>query len=155
MTVKRLLWTWFGCGFSPTAPGTAGTAGALAVAGLVLLLPAGWQTYAALAVGILATTALSVALGPAAERARGKKDPGEFVIDEVAGAWLTLLGQPIHDRPALVFVGAFFLFRLTDIVKPWPARRLERLPGGWGITLDDLVAAVYANLLLRGVLAIV
>ena len=153
--MKRFLWTWCGCGFSPIAPGTAGTAGALAAAGLLLLLPAGWQTQVALAAGLIAATALSIALGPAAERARGKKDPGEFVIDEVAGAWLTLLGQPIHDRPVLVFVGAFFLFRLTDIAKPWPARRLESLPGGWGITLDDLVAAVYANLLLRGLLAVV
>ena len=153
--MKRLLWTWFGCGFSPIAPGTAGTAGALAVAGLVLLLPAGWQTQAALAAGVVVATAFSVALGPAAERARGKKDPGEFVIDEVAGAWLTLLFQPVHERTAVAFVGAFFLFRLTDIFKPWPARRLESLPGGWGITVDDLAAAVYANLLLRGLLAVV
>ena len=76
----------------------------------------------------------------------GLKDPGIVVVDEVLGQWVTLLALPF--TPATAALG-FLLFRAMDIVKPWPARDLERLPGGWGIMADDVAAGVYAHLALR------
>jgi phosphatidylglycerophosphatase A len=76
----------------------------------------------------------------------GRKDPGVVVIDEIVGQWIALILIPLC---LWTTIGAFLLFRLTDIVKPYPARQLEALPGGWGIVADDLMAGLYANLLLR------
>jgi phosphatidylglycerophosphatase A len=102
----------------------------------------GWLTLAA------ATCALAIGI-PAAtyvERESGREDPGHVVIDEVAGQWIAL----IHSRVNLSHLLAGFLFfRFFDIVKPWPARRLERLAGGWGIMLDDVAAGVYALLVMQ------
>jgi phosphatidylglycerophosphatase A len=81
----------------------------------------------------------------------GKKDPGLVVVDEVAGQWVTLIALPFTPTTALV---GFLLFRVMDIVKPWPARALERLPGGLGIMADDLAAGIYAHLGLRAALAV-
>ena len=84
-------------------------------------------------------------------RRRGKVDPGPIVVDEVAGQWLTYLpALPfLGDSPpadlGLAAVAGFFLFRFFDIVKPWPVRQLERLPGGFGIMVDDLAAAIYSG----------
>jgi phosphatidylglycerophosphatase A len=136
-----LLATGFGSGYSPIAPGTAGSA-----VGLVLLLPLarlapGWQ------VAIAAATFLAgvAAAGHVAARVR-VEDPGIVVVDEVVGQWVSLLFLPLS--PLTLLLG-FLLFRALDIVKPWPARQLEALHGGWGIMADDLMAGVYANLLLR------
>jgi phosphatidylglycerophosphatase A len=139
--LARVLATAFGSGYSPFAPGTAGSA-----VGLLLFWPmAGWwwpwQVGACLAlllVGALAATRV-------AERV-GLKDPGIVVADEVLGQWVTLLALPF--TPANAAVG-FLLFRAMDVLKPWPARDLEQLPGGWGIMADDVAAGVYAHLLLR------
>jgi phosphatidylglycerophosphatase A len=76
----------------------------------------------------------------------GLKDPGIVVVDEVVGQWVSLLLLPL--TPVTVALG-FLLFRLLDVVKPWPARDFERLPGGWGIMADDVMAGIYANLLVR------
>ena len=84
----------------------------------------------------------------------GRKDPGPVVLDEAAGICLTLLFQPFKHG-AWVFVAGFLAFRLFDITKPPPARQLEKLPAGWGILLDDLAAAVYANLLCQLLLRII
>jgi phosphatidylglycerophosphatase A len=81
----------------------------------------------------------------------GRKDPGLVVVDEVAGQWVSLLFLPFTLGTA---VAAFFLFRLMDVLKPWPARDLEHLPGGVGIVADDIMAGVYANLLLRAALTV-
>ncbi len=139
--LARVVATAFGSGYSPFAPGTAGSA-----VGLLLFWPmAGWRwpwqvgaCLALLLVGALAATRV-------AERV-GLKDPGIVVVDEVLGQWVTLLALPF--TPATAAVG-FLLFRAMDIVKPWPARDLERLPGGWGIMADDVAAGVYAHLALR------
>jgi len=86
---------------------------------------------------------------------RGRVDPGPVVLDEVAGQWLTLavvaLARSRPPEPS-EFAVAFLLFRLLDVVKPWPIRTLERLPGGWGIVADDLAAAMAAGLLTLGLL---
>jgi phosphatidylglycerophosphatase A len=87
----------------------------------------------------------SLAATRVAERA-GLKDPGIVVVDEVLGQWVTMAALPFTPATA---AGGFLLFRVMDIVKPWPARDLERLPGGWGIVADDVAAGVYAHLALR------
>jgi phosphatidylglycerophosphatase A len=98
-----------------------------------------------LLVGLLVWIALTLILGvPAATivaRESGRKDPQFVVIDEVAGQWIALLGSRANWRHALV---ALLLFRLFDITKPFPIRRLEDLPGGWGIVFDDVAAGLYA-----------
>ncbi len=138
------LATWFGCGYSPLVPGTVGTLGAVP---LVLLL---WWSGSRPAhlVAIVVVTAAGVWAADHAERHFGVKDPKPVVIDEVAGMLVATF--PLHFGSwwpwQLVF--AFVLFRAFDVLKPWPARRLERLPGGWGIMADDLFAGLYANLLI-------
>ena len=79
----------------------------------------------------------------------GEKDPSRIVIDEVAGQWLGLLMLP-DDR--LYIAGAFILFRLLDIIKPWPIRQLEQLPKGWGVMLDDMLAGLLTLGLIQGVI---
>jgi phosphatidylglycerophosphatase A len=144
--VSRVIATAFGSGYSPFAPGTAGSA-----VGVLLFWPlAGaawtWQ-LAAVAVVFFA----GVAAAGRVARSVGLEDPGIVVVDEVAGQWLTLAGLPF--TPAVALAG-FFLFRVMDVVKPWPARDLERLHGGWGIMADDVAAGVMAHLALRAGLAL-
>jgi phosphatidylglycerophosphatase A len=136
--------TAFGAGFSPFAPGTAGS-----LVGLALYWPlqmAGpWTQVGVTAITYFAGVAASTRL---AERL-GRKDPGAAVVDEVVGMWVSLLFLPF--TPATAAAG-FVLFRLFDVVKPYPARQFEALPGGWGIMTDDVMAGIYANLILRAAL---
>lgn len=144
--LARVVATAFGSGLSPTAPGTAGSAVGLLLFWPLSALPLAWQagtTAALFVVGALAA-------GRVAERV-GRKDPGIVVVDEVAGQWVTLLALPLTPVTAVV---GFLLFRAMDIAKPWPARDLERVRGGWGIMADDVAAGVYAHLLLRAGLAV-
>ena len=130
-----------GAGYAPVAPGTVGSAVGLL---LWLVLPGN------LWLQLLAIVAVSVAgawSGSVAEGHFNKRDPGQVVVDEVAGMMVTLVLNPISN-PAWM-IAAFLLFRAVDIVKPFPVNRLERLPGGIGIMADDLAAGVYANLALR------
>lgn len=139
MTRLAWLWaTWFGCGTAPIAPGTFGSAGAMVVIPLWLMM--GWApwTLAGLA---LVLTPLSVWASKATAKSAGRKDPGLVVVDEVLGQWLTLAGAPALDWRYLL--AGFFLFRILDIIKPFPARQLEALPDGAGIVADDLMAGVY------------
>jgi len=153
----RALATVGGLGDLLPAPGT--TVGSLTGALLYWGASRMWPHPAwAVAIGGLALLVpLSVwACGIEADR-RGQTDPGPVVLDEVAGQWLTLavvaLGRP--GVPGLREMAlAFLLFRLFDVAKPWPIRRLERLPKGWGIVADDLAAALVAGLLALGVLAL-
>ena len=149
-TLRLLLVSYGGLGLLPLAPGTWGTLGAAATA-LALLL--GWPGAADVwlevcLVGVAAASVVTIALTPAVERDSGK-DPQVVVTDEVAGyfATLALVARP---EPAHL-AAAFFLFRLFDILKPWPGRRLESLPGGWGVLLDDVMAGIYGALILFGV----
>jgi phosphatidylglycerophosphatase A len=139
-----LLATWFGCGYSPFAPGTVGSAAALAI-GILLheYLGAPWWSFLALA-AIWFAPALWAADATAA--AVKRKDPSIVVIDEVIGQWTAMAG--IHQFNWKTYLAAFALFRLFDIWKPMPVRQLERLPGGLGINADDVMAGVYAALVL-------
>lgn len=125
-------------GLSPFAPGTAGTLGGVAVAWL--LARTGhyvlWSVLVCLVLYVLGRS-----LGDWSERYAGRKDPGFFVIDEVIGYLVTCLWS--QGPSALALVVAFFLFRFLDVVKPPPARALERMGGGDGILLDDVMAGLY------------
>ena len=132
------LSTWFGCGLAPVARGTVGSLAALPLAALAMWL-GGSVTLATIAAVILAIGIWSTGIYA---RAAGIIDPDEAVIDEVAGQCLTLAVVPLAPLPYLI---GFLLFRFFDVAKPFPIRWLEhRLPGGWGIMLDDIGAAIYA-----------
>jgi len=139
--VAVLIATAGGAGYAPVAPGTAGSAVGFVIYLLTRHWPASWQI--ALLAGI---TIVGVWACHEAARHFGRKDPGQAVIDEVAGQLVTLYFTGA-GLPAAVF--GFLVFRALDIVKPWPARSFERLPGGIGIMADDVMAGIYANLALR------
>ena len=132
-------------GFAPIAPGTAGSAVGLVLFWAVRSTRSIWFEVAVLLVVAVA----GVAAASAAEVTYRRLDPGLVVIDEVAGMLVTLLAVPVGFTGAVM---GFFAFRLFDILKPFPARQAERLPGGWGVMTDDLVAGVYAQGVLRLVL---
>lgn len=143
ITRAAILVCTFGyVGFFPIAPGTIGSMAGLAVywilhvAGLDQLLP--------VVAGVL--LAAGVWSGTIAERHFGAVDPGPIVIDEVVGMLITMAFIPPGWSVALV---GFFVFRIFDVIKPFPSARLERLPGGAGVMADDAMAAVYANLVVR------
>jgi phosphatidylglycerophosphatase A len=141
--VKRIalfIATTAGVGYAPVAPGTFGSA-----AGLVIwaALP---HTTLVQALAIAIVFALGSWSGTIAEHHFGKTDPGQVVIDEVMGMLLTLFLNPVGWIGA---IAGFLLFRIADVIKPWPANALEALPGGLGVMADDGMAAVYANLALR------
>jgi len=150
--MKRLLTSCFGLGRLPVAPGTWGSFPPAVIFGLCCQFgaPALWISTV---MGILAAagSVICVKLAPAAIAATGKDDPREVVADEVAGQAVTFLAVPLILAEAVtgsqiwMIAGAgFVLFRLFDIAKPWPIRKLEELPQGWGILADDLLAGVYA-----------
>ena len=136
-------------GYAPVAPGTFGSA-----AGLVLFYALRHHGSTIVepvseAVAIGALFAVGVWAASEAERHFGRTDPGAVVIDEVIGMLITLAFIPVNLTGAIV---GFFVFRVLDIVKPWPARRLERLHGGFGIVLDDVMAGIYGNLVMWGLI---
>jgi phosphatidylglycerophosphatase A len=138
------LATGLGAGLSPIAPGTAGTVVAIPLA--YLAAPVATLPY----LGVCAVvTGLAIWAAGRADRVMGTHDSGRIVIDEVAG-FLVTMAWVERDSPAFLLVG-FLLFRVADIVKPWPARRLEReVPGGAGVVLDDVAAGLWASLALVG-----
>ncbi len=150
MTPKRLtpitfLASVFGVGFIPFAPGTFGT---LFAAAVYLLLPTslfsgqGWYWLGG---ALLLKTGAAIWLSGKAEKTLGHDAPA-IVIDEFCGYFVAILFLP---KTLLIAVYAFVLFRLFDITKPFPANVSQRLPGGWGIVVDDLIAGVYANLVIQ------
>lgn len=137
----HLLAFGFGLGLAPVAPGTVGTLLGVAIAWLTLDL--GWIVQIAIAVAMFAA---GIWICGSSARRLGEHDPGGIVWDEIAAMYITLLVAPA-TIPAWIL--AFVLFRGFDIVKPWPIRDLDhRMRGGLGIMLDDLVAALYAAILL-------
>jgi phosphatidylglycerophosphatase A len=130
------------CGYFPFAPGTVGSAAGLLFYGLVW-----WSGSPVVEVSlIVGLFAIGVWAGTTAERYFGGVDPGPIVMDEVVGMLITLAFIPVGWSGALA---GFFLFRVFDVIKPYPAGRLEQLHGGLGVMADDAMAAVYANLSLR------
>ncbi len=142
-----LIATGLGLGYAPWVPGTVGS-----IPGLL----AGWSLYRvggswAVAAGLFTVTAAGVWAADRTAARLGERDPGVVVVDEIAGQMMTLL----FVRPSVTTLAAgFVLFRVLDILKPFPARRLESLPGGSGIMADDLAAGIYANVLLQAALLV-
>jgi len=134
---RLALWiaTGLGAGYAPLAPGTAGSA-------LTVLILWGLPfSRVGLVVFLVLVTAGGTWAAQRAERLIGKKDPGVIVIDEVAGMTLSVVALPLTVP---VLATAFVLFRLFDIVKPFPARASQRVAGGLGVMIDDLIAGLYA-----------
>ena len=133
------------------APGTFASAAAIPFGWLLVLL--GWQ---AVLIGAGFATALGVWVCGLHARKAGIHDPSECVLDEVAGQWFALVPIALDARGGdwRPFVMAFILFRLFDILKPWPISAAERLPGGFGVMMDDVLAGLMAAVLLFGILAI-
>jgi phosphatidylglycerophosphatase A len=142
--LAKLIATWFGCGYAPAGPGTVGSLVSLLIAWL-LVRYACWQPVWFVAL-VLVGTLPSVWAADVTARALNQKDPGAVVVDEVLGQWLALAGARTLNVKS--WVGAFVLFRLFDIWKPVPVRTLETVPGGAGIVADDLMAGLYAALVL-------
>ncbi len=142
--VAFILATWFGCGYFPWGPGTVGSLAALAIAAEVQFQLGGTRQFLLGVTLMLLMPAIWAASRTAYES--GMKDPGKVVIDEVLGQWVTLLGATSYTPVS--FVAAFVLFRLLDIWKPGPIRRLEQLPDAYGIVADELGAGVLGALIL-------
>ena len=132
-------------GFVPIAPGTFGSAAGLA---LFLLLAHAGSTALYVGVAVL-LFGLGVWGASVAERELGRPDPGPVVMDEVVGMLITLAFLDVTLAGA---VAGFLVFRVLDVVKPWPSRRFEQLHGGLGVMADDAMAAVYGNLVMRALL---
>lgn len=132
-------------GYARIAPGTVGSAAGLLIFWVVRSTASPSIEVATIAIVLLA----GIWSSTVAERHFGRVDPAPIVIDEVAGMLITLAFLPVHAGGA---VAGFVLFRLFDIVKPWPSRQFEALHGGLGVMADDAMAAVYASLVLRGVM---
>jgi len=126
-----------GAGYSPLAPGTVGS--------LVTLVALWWIPFTpvALVAILVVVTAVGIWAGSRVERLLGVEDPGLIVIDEVAGMMLSVVWLP---RTLPVLLTAFVLFRVFDVWKPFPARESQTLPGGLGVVIDDLIAGLYALL---------
>jgi phosphatidylglycerophosphatase A len=143
-----LLATGFGVGYSPVAPGTLGTLIAILIYYFLSEIPP--PLYEITLIGFFF---LSVWISENAERLFGKKDDQRIVVDEVIGFLITMLWVP--KTICFIIIG-FFLFRFFDILKPFPIRRLEKgFKGGFGVVLDDVVAGVYANIILRLIYGII
>ena len=144
--VDRSVLTFFGSGLFPVAPGTAGSLAALVVGwGAWNICDPSFQPYLFPLLGILASAGC-VICGERIEALFGKKDPGAVVIDEAAGQWLALSALP-WLAPGSVdqiwpWAAAFVGFRILDVLKPFGIRRLESLPRGWGVLLDDVAAGL-------------
>ena len=147
--LKKILATFFYLGMIKYAPGTFGTLGAALLYGLIWYL--GLAYFFVILACFLGASLANLAVGAWAEKYFGKKDPGCVVIDEVAGYFLTVL---FFAPSFTTWIGGFLFFRIFDILKPYPIKKLEKLPGGVGILLDDLAAAVYAGICL-GILNVV
>jgi len=156
--VKLWIAQGFGVGRIPVAPGTFGSVVGVLWFGLLLMTGNLWL----FAAGTIAAIALSVWLCGAAEKTLGQTDPGSVVLDEIAAmpvcfwGWVTILFWKNSEMPAFAHfftartwpltLGVFAAFRFFDVAKPWPVYQSQSLHGGWGVTIDDVLAAVYVNL---------
>jgi len=160
-TTKKTIWAWtiatfFGAGFWKPGPGTAGSVAAAVI--WLFVGHRGWPTPGSTT--IISTTQLAWTTAAAAllllaiaipaativARESGRKDPQIVVADEAVGLWITLIAAPARWEYAII---GLVLFRLFDITKPPPIRKIEFLPGGWGIMLDDVGAGIYALICLQ------
>ncbi|MDH3769117.1 MAG: phosphatidylglycerophosphatase A, partial [Gammaproteobacteria bacterium] len=149
LNFRTLALSVCGLGFLRPAPGTWGSVPPVAIVAVFVWL--GVSTWLLVDVALVLFVAASIAcvvFGAYAEKRFGRKDAAEVVADETAGVCVPVIVAVLvlSDTPDryVGLAGAFVLFRLFDIAKPWPMRRLEQLPAGWGVLVDDLVAGIYA-----------
>lgn len=154
MDWKRWIATCFGLGWLPVAPGSWGSLPPALAFGLLMYAGVPAAALVVLAVMLAAGCVACILYAPASIVAKGRDDPSEVVMDELAAQALTFLVLPLLVTrglcgwECLVLAGFGFLaFRVIDITKPWPIRKLERLPAGWGILADDLAAGVGSAIL--------
>lgn len=157
---KPLVITTFGLGHLRPAPGTWGSLPPVGLAAALIWSGHGpaesWWLYHCLLLGVLVFFSFACLLqGDAAEVAFGRKDPSQAVADETAAQCMPLMFLPSaalasNASIALTLALAFVAFRVMDIIKPWPARQLQKVPGGLGILIDDLFAGAYAWLIVQG-----
>lgn len=140
-SIAKIIATFFYVGLIPIGPGTFGTLAAIPLFYALSFAPL--YVYFALTILIIL---ISVWASTVAEEIFGKTDPGQVVADEVCGYLITMILVPV--TLSNIFFG-FLLFRLFDIAKPYPVRKFEKLPGGWGIVIDDVAAGVYACITLH------
>jgi phosphatidylglycerophosphatase A len=144
--IVLLLATWFGTGLIPPVPGTMGTLGAIP---LVILFSYVGNLFQPLL--IILFVGISIWAAERQSKLLNQEDPSQVVIDEVAGFLVTFLFLPLTWKNIII---GFIFFRLFDIFKPFPIRKLEKLKGGLGIVMDDLLAGVYANLCLQFIILV-
>ena len=144
--MKRLLTSCFGLGLLPTAPGTWGSLPPVVAYAVLCHLDYGFAAGIIMAVFVAAGSLVCIFFAPSVIAATGQQDPGEVVADEFAGQALAyfIVNFLTMEKVCVSVILTFLLFRVFDIVKPWPCRRLEKLGAGWGILADDLMAGVYA-----------
>jgi phosphatidylglycerophosphatase A len=136
----KLLATGFGSGLVSFAPGTIGTLVGVVIC--LLCLPLTWPLRL---LTVLVLLALSIYVAQRAEKIYQKKDDQRIVIDEIIGIQITMLPVAIT---VLNLCAGFVLFRIFDILKPFPISNLQKLPGGWGVVIDDVAAGIYAGVIL-------
>ncbi len=152
MKFSEYISTLFGIGYFPKAPGTAGT---LFAAIVYFALPDhwffGWQNSSLALIAIMVGSIISVFFISKAEEGLGH-DNGKIVLDEFWGYFIAVLFLP---KTLIIIVAAFILFRIFDILKPEPVNALQKLPKGWGVMADDIMAGVYANIVLQIVIRLI
>lgn len=149
MKIKEFFFTAFYAGYCPKAPGTAGTLVAMAVYIAENLIFSDANTDLLNIINLIIVAALiypAIKLADDAEIFYNSKDPQSVVLDEVIGYWISVLFLPFSFSYAVL---AFILFRLFDIIKPFPARSLQSLNGGLGIMIDDIIAGAYAFIVMH------
>ena len=150
--MKRLLTSCFGLGYLPIAPGTWGSIPVVIAYALLCYFHVHPHTVNLVMI-IIAVTAsvICVVFAPKAIEVTGQKDPPEVVADEMAGQAIVFMLIYSVGRRAIgaVSLVGFLAFRFFDIIKPWPCRKLEKLPKGWGVLADDLMAGIYARIVLQ------
>jgi len=155
--MKRFLTSCFGLGRLPLAPGTWGSLPAAIIFGLMSQMQAPAIIISIVMAALaLAGSIICVKFVPVVIAATGENDPREVVADELVGQAVAFLTIPFLCLETfstrqiwIITAGGFLLFRLFDIAKPWPIRKLEKLPEGWGVLADDLIAGVYAAIALQ------
>jgi phosphatidylglycerophosphatase A len=140
-TLAMTIATTAGSGYFPVAPGTVGSL--IALVALWLLAELSWPILAA---STVVCFFIGVWSATECEKLWNRHDPGQVNWDEVVGMMIALIGLPHHW---IVYLFAFFLFRFFDIIKPQPANMSQKLPKGWGVMSDDVIAGIYTNVLLQ------
>lgn len=137
---EKILGSGFYTGYSPFASGTVGSLAAI----IIYLIP-GFEKLYIIIPSTLLFMAYGIFVGSKFEAIYGK-DPGECTIDEIVGTWISLIALP---KMIGIVIVTFFLWRIMDIIKPPPARNLERIKGGLGIVIDDVVSAIYTLIIMH------